>query len=183
MVKFLRKARKLVNWLWKGKSLASHLTFLVIAYLLLKFIAYPAFLWAFGMNDIVAVLSNSMNHGETINHTFNDWLEFNGYNESVVESWPFINGLNMGDVVTVMPGEVNVGDVIIYYYGNNLIIHRVVNKTEFEGAVYFTTKGDANPASMNFEIAVPESKLLGKAGLQVPLLGWPRVLLYYLIGF
>lgn len=173
-----------MHWLWYGKSLTSHIAFLIIAYLLLKFIAYPVFLMAFGLNDVVAVLSNSMNHGsQTINYTFNEWLTFHGYNDSMINSWPLINGLSMGDVVTVIPGDIKIGDVIIYYYGNNLIIHRVINITVVNNSVYFTTKGDANPESMIFELMVPKSQVHGKAGIRIPLIGWPRTFLYYIIGF
>lgn len=182
--RFLKKTRKFFNWLWSGKSLTSHVAFLIVAYLVLKFLAYPAFLWIFGLNDVVAVLSNSMNHGtETINHTFNDWLTFHGFNESTISSWPLINGLGMGDVVTVLSGDIKIGDVIVYYHGRDLIIHRVINITEAEGNVYFTTKGDANPAPLVFESLIPISQVKGKAGLYIPFLGWPRVLLYYVLGF
>ncbi len=184
MVKALRKVRKFFKWLWHGKSISSYIAFIVVAYFLLKFVAFPLFLLTFGLNDVVAVLSGSMIHNAgTIELTFNEWLEFYDFNESDYHSWPFSNGLNIGDVITVHSGELNVGDVVVYYYGKNMIIHRVVNKTVIDGESYLTTKGDANPKSLAFEVNIPVERIVGKAGLSVPLLGWPRVLMYYLIGF
>jgi len=43
--------------------------------------------------------------------------------------------------------EVNVGDIISFYSGEDLIIHRVIEKGIDEKGVYFVTKGDNNPVS------------------------------------
>ncbi len=183
MNKFLRYTRKFFKWLWRGNSIGSYIAFIVFAFVLLKFIAFPLFLFTFGLNDVVAVLSSSMHHqAGVIDLTYNDWLSFNGYNENATNLWPFQNGLDIGDVVTVHPGEINVGDVVVYYHGRDMIIHRVVNKTSYNNETFITTKGDANPDSMNFEYNIPENLIVGKAGIKIPLLGWPRVLLYYLLG-
>ena len=53
---------------------------------------------------------------------------------------------------------------------------------DVDGVKYYTTKGDANPSSLPFETMVHESMVVGKAGLRVPWLGWPRTLMYYLIN-
>ena len=181
---FARSTVKFFNWLFKGKSLASNVAFLIFAYFSLKFIFLPGFLYVTGLNDVVAVLSGSMHHQPgSIENTFTGWLVFKGFNETVYTNWPFINGLEVGDVVTVTPGDIIVGDVIIYYHDGAMIIHRVVSITEVNDVTYYTTKGDANPESMTFEVNVPESLVVGKAGFRVPFIGWPRVILYYLTGF
>ncbi|MBD3312264.1 hypothetical protein GF352_02290 [archaeon] len=178
-----RKLEGFFNWLFRGKSLGSHLAFLVFAYIALKFVLFPAFLWVTGLNDVVAVLSGSMHHQPgSIEGTFDNWLEFNDYNESEYKNWPFIKGLDVGDAVTVLPGNITIGDVVVYYHGNEMIIHRVVMINKSDGLTYYTTKGDANPDSMDFEIMIPESKIVGKAGTRVPLIGWPRTMMYYLVG-
>lgn len=180
----MRVAGRFFYWLFKGKSLVSNVAFLIFAYFALKFVLMPAFLWVAGLNDVVAVLSGSMHHQPgSIDNTFTGWLVFKGFNETVYNAWPFMHGLEIGDVVTVEPGNISAGDVIVYYYGKNMIIHRVVNITEMNGTKYYTTKGDANPESMTFEVNIPESIIVGKAGTRVPFLGWPRVILYYLTGF
>jgi len=90
--------------------------------------------------------------------------------------------LNLFDIIIIIALGSAVGDVIIYYYDNMMIIHRVVNITDVDGVKYYTTKGDANPSSLPFETMVHESMVVGKAGLRVPWLGWPRTLMYYLIN-
>ena len=116
---FFRKSFNFFKWLFKGKSLTSHVAFLIIAYLGLKFVLFPLFFNLFGLVDVVAVISNSMHHQSgVINNTFTGWLVFNGFNQTDFVEWPFQYGLDMGD-----------------------------------------------------------------ASFRVPLIGWPRTLLYYLIGF
>jgi len=41
--------------------------------------------------------------------------------------------------------EINIGDIISFYDGNDLIVHRVIEKGTDEKGVYFVTKGDNNP--------------------------------------
>lgn len=181
--KLVRASGKFLHWLFKGKGVVANVSFLIFAYVFLKFVAMPVFLSVTGLNDVVAVLSGSMRHVPgSYENTFTGWLVFRGFNESDYASWPFMNGMEVGDAVTVTPGSISVGDVIIYYRGNDMIIHRVVNTTEIGGVNYYTTKGDANPESMAFEVNVPESLVVGKAGVRVPFIGWPRVALYYLTG-
>jgi len=43
--------------------------------------------------------------------------------------------------------EINIGDIISFYSGEDLIIHRVIEKGTDEKGVYFITKGDNNPVS------------------------------------
>ncbi len=184
MRKALRIFKKFVKWVLYGKGVGSYIAFVVFAYVLLKFVAFPVFLYVFGLNDFIAVLSNSMHHQPgVVNITFYEWLDRNGYNKSDYLSWPFQNGLDMGDAITVRSGEINVGDVVVYYYGRNLIVHRVINKTVIDGKTYYTTKGDANPVSLDFEYNIPSDRIIGKADLKIPYLGWPRTIMYYLTGF
>jgi hypothetical protein len=52
--------------------------------------------------------------------------------------------------ITVKPktsDEINEGDVITYYNGVDLIVHRVIEKGEDKEGVYFVTKGDNNDLS------------------------------------
>ncbi|MFA5405809.1 MAG: signal peptidase I [Candidatus Nanoarchaeia archaeon] len=179
----LRSLSKFLNWLFKGKSLASQVAFLVFAYLSFKFILFPGFLGLTGLTDVVAVISGSMHHQPgSVENTFTGWLTFNGFNETTISSWPFEHGMDVGDAVTIVQGEISIGDVVIYYYDNKMIIHRVINITNIEGINYYTTKGDANPESLTFEVMIPESRIVGKASNRVPWIGWPRTIMYYLIG-
>lgn len=183
-MKALRMLKKFLRWVWYGKSASSYIAFVLLAYVSLKYVAFPLFLGVFQLNDVVAVLSGSMHHEQgIINLTYNQWLDFYGYNKSDYMSWSFQDGMNVGDVVTVHPGNISVGDVVVYFHGRDMIIHRVINKTEMNGETYITTKGDANPDSMSFEVNIPLSQVVGRAGVKIPILGWPRVILYYITGF
>lgn len=182
--KIHREAKRFWDFFWHGKSIWSYIFFVIISFLFLRYIAYPGFLLLMGWRDIVAVLSNSMHHGTSINSTYYSWLESNGYYD--YEHWIFPNGLNIGDVVIVVaanPEAINVGDVVVFISnGGNPIIHRVVNVTIFQGEYFYHTKGDANPQSLSFEISVPYNAIVGKAVASAPLIGYPRVVMSYVLG-
>jgi signal peptidase len=87
----------------------------------------------------------------------------------VVKSGSMEKTLKVGDVIVIEPAspeDINVDDVIVFWnpwYGN-LVVHRVVHKTE-EG-VY--TKGDAN-AGIDPWSPVPYKNIVGKwTGLRIP---------------
>jgi signal peptidase len=87
----------------------------------------------------------------------------------VVKSGSMEPTLEVGDVIVIEPAspeDISVGDVIVFWnpwYGN-LVVHRVVNKTE-EG-VY--TRGDAN-AGIDPWSPVPYKNIVGKwIGLRIP---------------
>jgi signal peptidase I len=83
----------------------------------------------------------------------------------------------------VPPDAINVGDVIVFISSSGEpIIHRVVNVLNENGEFYYTTKGDANPSSLSFELRIPYNTLIGKAVTSAPFLGIPRVLLSYITG-
>ncbi len=56
----------------------------------------------------------------------------------------FDYGANGIRVVPETPEQINVGDIVSFRKGNNLIVHRVVKKGEDEEGIYFITKGDNN---------------------------------------
>lgn len=172
------------NFLWHGKSVWSYIAFVIVSFLLLKYVLYPGFLFVLGWEDMVAVLSGSMHHGDGINSTYYSWLEAQGYTN--YDDWIFQNGLNIGDVVVVVqapPEEINLGDVIVFVARDGSpIIHRVVNVTVVNGNYRYTTKGDANSQSLSFELIIPYEFVVGKAVASAPLIGYPRVLMSYLLG-
>ncbi len=170
--------RKVYNFLFKEESIYSYIAFTILAYLFLKFLFLPGILLAFNLTDISAIVTGSMVHNELTNYTYRDWLIFHGYNYS--DDWPYPNGINIGDVVLIRkvpPNEIHIGDVIMYKVGNYEIVHRVINKTDD----HFQTKGDANPYMLPFEYNVSYAQIKGKVVGKIPYLGWPKVLLTYLI--
>jgi len=74
------KAKKFLKWLWwfiwEDDSWYSWIANIVIAFILVKFIIYPALGWMLGTAfPVVAVVSSSMEH----NHLgFDDWWAKNG---------------------------------------------------------------------------------------------------------
>jgi len=54
------------------------------------------------------------------------------------------NGL---EVIPTSIDDIKVGDIITYQSGDNLIVHRVIEKGSDKDGVYFITKGDNNTVS------------------------------------
>lgn len=182
----IRKSlKKIWHFLWEEESIASYVVFIIIAFVGLRFILFPAVLLVSGYSDIAAVVSGSMEHNALTDHTFYDWLEFNGFNKSEANDWPFHNGLNVGDVIAVKkvpPDNIHVGDIILFYSNRGQIIHRVMYvKQDINGNYFYTTKGDANPTIMSIEKDIPYNEVKGKLVAKVPYLGWPKVIFSKLI--
>ena len=180
-----KSLKRVYKFLWEDDSPQSYIAFIIISYILLKFVVYPGFLFVMGWQDVVSVLSESMIHTGPIETTYYSWLSEREINYS---SFPFPNGLNPGDAVVVVPSLVEnivVGDVIVYVpfkYTNSSIIHRVIYKEKIGEEYYLTTKGDANPGVGLFEINITQSNLIGKAVMAVPFLGYPRAILHNFFG-
>jgi len=127
---------------------------------------------------VTVVSSNSMNTPHT-----QDWqhdYEGRGYTP---ENFPFQDGLQVGDLVFVRGvsslDEVEVGDVVVFWQGDvggsKRIIHRVYGKGVEQGRDYITTKGDANNGSGDYEIRIGEQRVVGKAVVSLPYLGYPAL--------
>ena len=76
--------------------------------------------------------------------------------------------------------KISTGDVIVFFSKReDPIIHRVVEKGEKGGKIYFHTKGDNNEGSIRStaldETNVSEDVVIGKAVLRVPLLGYVKI--------
>lgn len=172
----------------RGKNALSIVFYIVVFYLVFSYAVLPSVYALTPVSYVSAVVSGSMIHDPaTIQLTYYDWLSQNGFNSSETAGWPFQNGIDIGSFVVaykVQPSQISVGDVIIYKIDYNgvreEVIHRVVNESEVNGTFYYTTKGDANPASYPFEINIPYSSVIGRVGTAVPYLGYPRYALYAL---
>jgi hypothetical protein len=177
--------KKIYNFLWVDESVLSYVVFIIIAFLLLRFIAFPAFLMVSGYADVAAVVSGSMSHsGPQSNYTFNEWLNFHNYSAEQVAGWPFVTGLEVGDVIAVraIPAEnIHVGDIVLFYSSKGQIIHRVIAVKQLNGQYFYTTKGDANAASSPTEKDIPYTEIKGKLADRIPYLGYPKVAFSYII--
>ena len=107
-------------------------------------------------------------------------------------SHPFDQTLHVGDIIIIQevnPGILNSNypnsDIIVYRTpsGFTPIVHRIVEKQEINGTLYFKTKGDGNgpivwPNIPNMYDNIPDSKgvpqnlIEGKVILRIPWFGW-----------
>ena len=87
--------------------------------------------------------------------------------------------INKGDVVIVEKlneseiKKLKEGEVLVYKHNDMVIIHRIVRVKEYNGAVYFNTKGDNNNEEDSWTI--DEALVIGRATLKIPYLGVPTV--------
>jgi signal peptidase I len=84
--------------------------------------------------------------------------------------------------------KLKVGDVVISKSSSGLLLHRII---EINNDRTFTTKGDANPASLSIQKNIYENQIIGKVILKIPLMGYLdiihigwliRLVIIYLIG-
>lgn len=107
-------------------------------------------------------------------------------------SHPFEQTLHVGDIIVIQkvnPADLNANypnsDIIVYRNPNGVtpIVHRIVEKQEINGTLYFKTKGDGNgpimwPATPNSYDNIPNTKgvpqdlVEGKVILRIPWFGW-----------
>ena len=176
--KFLKRA---YVFLFKEESLKSYIAFFIFAYLVLKFILFPTFLFVVGWKDVTSILSPSMVHGPNVNVTYYTWWMERGYNAS---NFTFSHGLDVGDAIIVVDGNISIGDVIVFYpHGSSYtFVHRVVDIHCDNTTCYYTTKGDANMYSLPQEINISRDRVVGKVVMSIPYLGWPRTLMFYILG-
>lgn len=91
---------------------------------------------------------------------------------------PFERTLHVGDMIIVQGVNVSDihaapypdGDVIVFQqlYGDELIVHRAIEKRVESGNIYFVTKGDGNSAP---DQPIPASHVIGKVVLRIPWIG------------
>ncbi len=73
--------------------------------------------------------------------------------------YPFIRESDIITIQSVNSSLLHVGDVVFYERGNTLVVHRIIKKQSVNGAIYFTTRGDACPED---EENITENAVLGK---------------------
>ena len=91
--------------------------------------------------------------------------------------------IHRGDLlVTYMPHEFRVGDIIVYrvpMFGYP-IVHRIVRIEEKNGQKIYFMKGDNNPVQDPWSIE--KGNIIGKVVFDFPLIGFPRLYVFKLIG-
>jgi signal peptidase I len=70
-----------------------------------------------------------------------------------------------------------VGDVIVFFGSEpDPIIHRIVEKWEEDGQIYFRTKGDNNQGFVPDELRINQNLVIGKAWFKLPWLGYVKII-------
>lgn len=177
------------RFMFSGNSIFSIILYILIFYFAFVYLVIPAVYAYTPISYISAVVSGSMEHNfPQIQYTYYDWLSQHGIKNA--SSFPFSGGISIGSLAIaykVPASQLEVGDVIIYhidYKGlDEDIIHRIINVTEINGSYYYTTKGDANPYSLPFEINVPYSHVVGEVQTVIPYLGYPKYIAYVLSSY
>ena len=194
--------KKIWDFFWKEDSVASWVANLFVAFLIIRYIVYPVLGVVLGTSfPIVAVVSESMEHGLHNNNicgqTFDElhdsfdnywnicgsWYENRGISQEQFSKFPLRDGFDKGDVIILWRANVHnldVGDVLVFK-GNKPqpIIHRVVKVLNEDNKKFFQTKGDHNSDSIEGafgETRISEDRLLGKAVVRIPYLGWMKIL-------
>lgn len=188
---------KVWDFLWNEDSFASFIANIFVAFIVIKFMVYPAMGIVFGTNlPLVAVVSSSMHHEGQFNDWWDNaksWYESNDISFNDFIEFPLRNGFNKGDIMLVTGATVEnteIGDIIIFDSNRpNPIIHRVVNIYEIEGETYYTTKGDnyvTNPKPLTSgsidETKVSVNDVQGKALFRIPIVGYVKILAIDLIN-
>jgi len=176
--KKLKKIWKILNEGWTGNIFYAFLG-LIFAFLFYNVILSTAL---GTKTPVVAVVSSSMQH-DNPEVTHYKWLmEHFNYSREFIDSWPFPNGLNVGDMPIVKGcDKYEVGDIIVYKVPGQPapIIHRIVKINE-DGT--YQTKGDNNLVQLPYEYRVKKSQIYGKVIFVIPKLGWVKVALVKILG-
>lgn len=119
--------------------------------------------------------------------------------DGLCDGWShtFQQTLHVGDIIIIQniePNDINTdypnSDVVVYYNPTNPtatpIVHRIVDKYEVDGTLYFQTKGDGNgqkwpttPSPQEYDShtlwhtgeGVPEGLIVGKVVMRIPWFG------------
>ena len=175
----LKKIKK--TW---GKLTEGWLGYVTYALLgiLFAFIVYHSL--GYGLHTdmpVVAVYGNSMEHDSSVETDHYQWLEKNlNYSRNQINSWPYSNGLSMGDM-PIVRGEdkYKVGDVVVYFAEGQRapIIHRII-KINDDGT--YTIKGDNNPTPDRG--TVKKAQIKGKVIFIIPKLGYFKIFVSKIFG-
>ncbi len=193
--------KKVWHFIWVEDSIWSWLVNIVLAFVLIKFLVYPALGLALSTTyPIVAVVSSSMEHQGM---GFEDWWAENEawYESHNITKEQFMdfqmrNGFNKGDIIVLRgldEDDVSVGKVMVFkssrlYPKPDPIIHRIVDIDEGpSGSEVYQTKGDNNRDSISniceerpyrtciHEYDIGQDQVLGFAVLRVPYLGYIKI--------
>jgi hypothetical protein len=181
------------HFFWHEDSILSWVANVIAAFILIKFVVYPILGLALGTHyPIVAVVSESMQHDGTFTQWWasrcmtpngttsqSDLYARFGVTKPAFNGFRFFNGFDKGDLMILQGADTaQVGDVLVFQAPgfSDPIIHRIIAKRSDElGNAVYDTKGDHNCGQSNFEYGITSDRVLGKAVVRIPLLGWIKI--------
>ena len=174
---FTNYIKKFWNFL-KKDTWPSWIVSIILIIIFIKLIFFPALsLLTNTPLPLVVVESCSMYHESSFEEWWEKnkaWYESKEIIKSEFESFQFKNGLNKGDIIFVLgKNQYNLGDIIIFKAPTkHPLIHRIVELNSI------STKGDHNTNQLPIEQNIQEDKIIGKATLKIPLLGWIKLVFF-----
>jgi signal peptidase len=99
-----------------------------------------------------------------------------GFYPTIVASGSMRPALDVGDISIVTstnPSNIQVGDIIQYWQGEEMNLHRVAEIQQTESGLQFITKGDANNAPDTTPVTADQIR--GKLILTIPKVGWVSI--------
>jgi signal peptidase I len=201
---FGRMLKKVWHFIWEEDSIWSWIVNIVLAFVLIKFVIYPGLGWTLGTtHPVVAVVSGSMEHDGSFDTwwassavcekglcTQEQYYSEHGITKDGFRRFIFHNGFNTGDIILLVgkkPADITVGDVIVFASSKPYpIIHRVItikSTGSDDGSLIFTTKGDHNPGSGIDDTNIAQDRIIGKAVVRIPYLGWIKIWFVNLVNF
>lgn len=100
-----------------------------------------------------------------------------GFTPTIIASGSMTPAMNPGDIAIIInapPATIKIGDIIQYRTADAPTIHRVIDKYESGGTLWFITQGDANNAP---DDPVNARNIMGKVIFIIPQLGWVSIAL------
>ena len=108
------------------------------------------------------------------------------YQSLVIGSGSMEPAINIGDIIIIEKISqdriftIKVGETLVFWNDNNIIVHRVVDIIEENGRYSFYTRGDANDAVDTY--VTKGADVLGIASFRIPILGYPTIWLSKMIN-
>jgi signal peptidase I len=189
---------KIWYFIWEDDSVWSWIVNVILAFILIKFIIYPGLGFIFQTSHpIVAVVSGSMEHkmvpaGSSYVICSKSFSEKQGVNldkfweicgnyyetnfaitKDKFKEYPFKNGFNKGDIMVLYSAkQLKPGEVVVYNGAKFPIIHRIVQLEGQSPDRKLVTAGDHNGYK---DPQITEDRVIGKAVLRIPYLGYIKI--------
>jgi len=207
MVEIKKELKYFWNWLWNSESWLSYLIFLIIVFIVVKFIFLPGLGLIFGTSLPLAIVeSSSMEHYslgginsncngydicgncETKSTFFNkdnywntcrNWYEQNtNITKEQFNSFRLSDGFRKGDLIIIYgKKQVEIGDIIVFNGGT---AHPIIHRVISLDPIQ--TKGDHNPSQLSVETNIQQNQVIGTAFGRIPYIGWIKIFFVELLN-